>query len=250
MNDLLTIDQFSQALPLGLRKTVAPGIMNTINSLGSADEVFRETYKDNLLSYAGVLESGKFKMTDYITAVKYVSSKLLGHTNMESYIAALPDRYQMMVDKGYSDNRISGHVAAYNKNILVNRILEQTLVPTYILNADMHQKALNCQVILMTSANSEKVRCEAANSLLTHLKVPEAQKIELDIGIKEDSSIAELRKATMELVAQQRAAIKAGANTAQDIAHSTLITDAEFEEVPNGKSTLEEETSRLQSGTK
>ena len=88
----LTLDQFSNALPIGLRKTVAPGIMDTINSLGSSDEVFRETYRDNLLSYAGVMESGKFKMTDYVPAVKYVSSKLLGHTNMESYIAALPDR--------------------------------------------------------------------------------------------------------------------------------------------------------------
>lgn len=227
MNEL-TFEQFSQALPLGMRKTVAPDIMNAINSLSTGDDVFRETYKENILSYTGVLESGKFKTTDYITAVKYVSSKLLGHTNMEAYIIAHPDRYQGMVTKGYSDNRISGHVAAYNKNLLVNRILEQTLVPTYILNADLHQKALNCQAVLMVSANSEKVRCEAANSLLTHLKVPEAQKIELDIGIKEDSSIAELRKATLELVAQQRLSIEAGAMDAKEVAHSKLVINGEY----------------------
>jgi len=247
VNDL-TFEQFSKALPQGLRKTVAPDIMAAVNSLTSGDDAFREAYKENILSYTSVLEQGKFKTTDYIIAVRYVSSKLLGHTNMESYITALPDRYQMMIDKGYSTNRISGHVAAYNKNILVNKILEQTLVPTYILNADMHQKALNCQAVLMTSANSEKVRCDAANSILTHLKVPEAQKIDLSIGVKEDDSIAQLRASTLELVAAQRKAIEAGVSNAQDIAHSRLTIDAEFTEVKsNGQATLENETSRLQS---
>jgi hypothetical protein len=226
----LTFEQFSQALPQGLRKTVAPNIMAAVNSLTTGDEVFREAYKDNLLSYTGVLGTGRFKTVDYITAVKYVSSKLLGRTNMESYIIALPDRYQSMVNKGYSENRISGHVSAYNKTQLVNKIFEQTLVPTYILNADLHQKALNCQANLMISANSEKVRCEAANSLLTHLKVPEAQKIDLSIGVKEDDSIAQLRASTLELVAQQRLAIEAGVMDAKKIAHSKLVIEGEFSE--------------------
>ena len=229
MNDL-TFDQFSKALPLGMRKTVAPHIMDVVNNINSGDDVFIETYKENILSYASVLDSGKFKTTDYITAIKYVSSKLLGQTNLQSYIIAHPERYQMMLNKGYSENRISGHVAAYNKNLLVNRILEQTLVPTYILNASLHQEALNAQAVLMRTANSEKVRCEAANSLLTHLKVPEAQKIELDIGVKEDSSIAELRKATLELAAQQRAAIEAGTMNAKDVAHSKLVINGEYVE--------------------
>jgi len=83
----------------------------------------------------------------------------------------------------------------------------------------------------MLSARSEKVRSDAANSLLTHLKQPEAQKIELDIGVKEDSSINALRASTMELVAQQKMMLKAGAMHAQEVAHSKLIIDADFEEV-------------------
>ena len=155
---------------------------------------------------------------------------------MESYIMALPERYQTMVNKGYSTNRISGHVSAYNKTQMVNKILEQSLVPTYVLNADLYQKALNCQASLMMSANSEKVRCDAANSLLIQLKVPEAQKIDLSIGIKEDDSIAQLRASTLELVAQQRKAIEAGVMDAQGVAHSKLVINGEFsEEVTNEK---------------
>ena len=83
----------------------------------------------------------------------------------------------------------------------------------------------------MMNAKSEKVRCDAANSLLTQLKMPETQKVELDIGVKEDGSIAALRATTMELARQQRLMMESGAMNAQEIAHGKLIIDGEFQEV-------------------
>ncbi|WP_243430882.1 hypothetical protein, partial [Pseudomonas sp. 51_B] len=97
---------------------------------------------------------------------------------------------------------------------------EQTLVPFWVLNQDMYQKALNVQAELMMSASSEKVRTDAANSLLTHLKPPEIKKVELDIGTKEDSSISQLRQATIELARQQKMLLESGMANAQEIAHS------------------------------
>jgi hypothetical protein len=41
--------------------------------------------------------------------------------------------------------------------------------------------------------------------------------------VKEDSSIAELRRATLDLARQQRELISAGAATAKDVAHSKII---------------------------
>jgi len=108
------------------------------------------------------------------------------------------------------------------------------LIPSYVLNQDMYQKALNVQAELMVTAKSEKVRTDAANSLLTQLKMPEVKKVELDIGIKEDSSINVLRTATLELVANQRLLMKAGQTTAGIIAGSKLevvpteVDDAEI----------------------
>lgn len=122
-------------------------------------------------------------------------------------------------------------MTAYNKSKLVNLIFEQTLIPSYVLNQDLYQKALNVQAELMISAKSEKVRCDAANSLLSHLKMPETQKVELNLGIKEDSSIAALRQATMELVRQQRLMVEAGAMNAQEVAHSKVVVDVEAKEV-------------------
>jgi hypothetical protein len=108
--------------------------------------------------------------------------------------------------------------------------MEQTLVPTHVLNADLYQKAINVQAELMLSANSEKVRSDAANSLLIHLKAPETTKIKLDIGIQSDSMIEELRKTTMELAAQQRQLIESGVVNAKHIAESRII-EGEIEDV-------------------
>jgi hypothetical protein len=120
---------------------------------------------------------------------------------------------------------MASYVSSYNKSKLVNLILEQTLTPCWILNQDMYQRALNTQAVLMTDANSEKVRSDAANSILTHLKQPESQKVELSVSQKPDSSIDALRESTMDLVAQQKQAIKSGFMSAQEIAHSRITVD-------------------------
>jgi hypothetical protein len=87
------------------------------------------------------------------------------------------------------------------------------------------------QADLMVNSGSDKVRCDAANSLLTHLKMPETQKVELEIGVKEDSSIAQLRQATLELARQQRLAMEAGAMNAQEVAHAKIVIDVDATEV-------------------
>lgn len=226
MTDLVTMDQFQRVLPKKAKTKVTEEMVDHINSL-MGDQQLRENFRENLLSYTGVMADGKYKIGDYINAVKYVSFKLLGSSNIEAYTKTFPDRFQRLVDEGADDKTISSYCTAYNKTQLVNKIMEQTLVPSHVLNADLYQKALNTQAELMTFAKSEKVRTDAANSLLNHLKMPETQKIELDIGVKEDKSINELRATTLELVAQQRKMIEANAMSAQDIAHSKLVIEHE-----------------------
>ena len=226
----LTVEQFRMALPDKVKKSVNQELIDQINQTLSDPDMF-ETYRDNLLSYTKVMADGRFKITDYVNAVKYVSHKLMGCTNIEAYTKTFPDKYQRWINQGVSSKDIASYVTAYNKSKLVNLIFEQTLIPSYVLNQDLYQKALNVQAELMMTAKSEKVRCDAANSLLSHLKMPETQKVELDLGIKEDSSIAALRQATMELVRQQRLMMEAGAMNAQEIAHSKVVVDVEAKEV-------------------
>lgn len=229
----LSKEEFKQALPKQVRGAVSDSLVNGVNQLlGEPD--LAENYRDNLLGYVSVLQDGKYKLTDYMNAVRYVSHKLLGDSNVAAYSKTFPDRIARLQADGKDAKTISSYVAAYNKTKLVNSIFEQTLIPTHILNADIHQKAINTQAELMMTATSEKVRCEAANSLLTHLKPPETKQMQLNVKheIKEGSMIDELRKTTQELAKQQREMIANKTHTAQEVAHSRIfdveVEDAEY----------------------
>ena len=227
----LTIEQFRQALPDKVKKSVNQELIDQINTTLSDPELY-ESYRDNLISYTKVMADGRFKIPSYIEAVRYVSHKLMGCTNIEAYVKTFPDKYVRFVAQGVASKDIASYVTAYNKNKLVNLIFEQTLIPSYVLNQDLYQKALNVQAELMVNSNSDKVRCDAANSLLTHLKMPETQKVELEIGVREDSTIQALRESTMALARQQRMMMEAGAMNAQEVAHSKLeVIDVESKEV-------------------
>lgn len=234
-DEQLTIEQFKRVLPKQVKAKLTPDMVKTINGVLS-DPGIRDNYRDNLLSYTNVIQDGKYKIQSYIDAVRYVSHKLMGSSNVEAYTKTFPSRYQRVVtENAHLESTaigkiLSSYVAAYNKTKLVVKVFEQTLVPSHILNADMYQKALNRQAHLMVHANSEKVQSDAANSLLTHLKMPEVNKIDLDIGFKQDKSIDMLRAATIELAKQQQKGIQSGEFTAKDIAHSQII-DAEVVEV-------------------
>lgn len=221
--ELLSVEQFQQALPDKMKKSVNQELVDSINQTLGDPESF-EYYRNNLLSYTKVIQDGRFKIQEYINAVRYVSFKLMGCSNIDAYSRTFPDKIQRFSAQGVAAKDVASYVTAYNKSKLVNLIYEQSLIPSYVLNQDLYQKALNVQAELMLTAKSEKVKTDAANSLLTHLKPPEVKKVELEIGTKEDSSIVQLRQATLELAKQQRLMLEAGAANVQEIAHSRVVS--------------------------
>lgn len=225
----LSSDELKKALPAKCKKSINDTLIQRINQ-AMADPEMYETYRENLLSYGRVMAEGRFQVEKYIDAVKYVSFKLMGKSNKDAYSATFPEKIERFKRQGVEDKDVASYITAYNKSKLVTLIMEQTLVPAWVLNQDLYQKALNVQADLMLTARSEKVRADAANSLLTHLKQPESQKVELSVEVGEDSSIRQLRDATMALVAQQRQAIQAGQMNAQQTAHAPIVIDQEVED--------------------
>jgi len=218
---MLTKEQIQAAFPPQLTASVSDRLVDTMNNL-SMDPEAAEYVRENFLSYGRVLQEGKFTVEEYTNAVTYVSFKLMGHTNEDAYKRTFPSRYTVLVARGASKKDISSYVAAFNKGKLVNLILEQTLVPMWILNQDVYQKAINTQLELMVSARSEKVRSDAANSILTHLKRPEKHQVELSMTVPESSGMKELKGMLDQLAEQQRVMINGGTTT-RDIAHQKLI---------------------------
>jgi hypothetical protein len=224
--DALTIEEFQLALPDRMKKTVNAELVKHISAT-LADPDMYEAYRENLISYASVMADGRFKMENYISAVKYCSHKMMDKTNIASFSATFPQKVKDWAMRGVDSKDVASYVSSYAKSKLVIGILTQSMIPSSILNQDLYQKALNVQDVLMRTAFSEKVRSDAANSLLTHLKPAETAKVELNIGMKPDSSIAALRESALAFVAVQKAAIQDGKVNAQEVAHSSLLLEGE-----------------------
>ena len=221
MSTDLTVQQVQQALPPNLKTAVSQALVDQINQI-SADPLIAEQIRNNYISYTGVLKDGKFKTEDYLSAVAYVSYKLMGYSNQDAYFKTFPQRHANLVAKGSTSKDISAYVSAYNKGKLVNLIFEQTLVPTWVLNQDLHQKALNVQADLMVNANSELVRSNAANSILTHLTKPKEVGPLINLELNQNSGMNELRDLLTQMAQKQRDLIASGVPT-KEIAEQKII---------------------------
>lgn len=218
---MITVDLLRGCLPPSFQNNATQALADQLNQI-PVDPLVAEEIRNNFISYTSVLKDGKYKMEDYMNAVAYVSFKLMGYNNQECYMRTFPQRYSRLVAAGTASKDIAAYVSAYNRNKLVNAVLGQTLIPVHVLNQDIYQKAIAVSYEIMTDLDvSPKVRAEAANNLMTQLKQPETKKVELDIGISENSGLKELKDMMGALAQQQLAAIQSGVST-QDIAHQKL----------------------------
>lgn len=227
MKELITPELLVKALPANLKGNATQHMADLVNTI-TQDQQMAEHIRENFISYTAVLQDGRFKTEDYLNAVAYVSYKLMGSSNEDAYFKTFPHRYQKFLSNGTSKKDIASYVSIYAKGKLVNKILEQSIVPSWVLNQDLYQKALNVQADLMCNAMSEKVRSDAANSILTHLTKPKEAGPLINIDMRENSGMAELTKAITDLAQKQIEAVKSGASVKDLAAHN--IMDVEVKE--------------------
>ncbi len=226
---MLTREQIEQSLPSNLRSAATQQFTDMVNNI-AADPDVAENIRENFLSYTKVLQEGRFKSEDYLHAVAYVSYKHMGYSNTDAWSRTFPARHTRLVANGVTPKDISAHVAAFHKNKLVNLIMEQSLIPVWIINQENFQKAINTQVEIMEDGSLPAVaRTAAANSLLTHLAKPKEAAASVTLNIGETAGMKELRGMLTQLAEQQRQAITDGAST-KEIAGQRIFDAVVVEE--------------------
>ena len=229
----LTVEDVVKALPANMKSAATQELTDKLNNIVN-DPLAGEHIRENFVNYIGVLKDGRFKTEDYLNAVTYVSFKIMGMSNQQAYEHTFPDRMNKLIAAGATKKDISAYVSIYNKGKLVNLIYEQTMIPTWVLNQDAFQKAINTQVELMTTSSSDLVRTQAANSVLTHLKKPEVKEFQISMETKENSGMKELMGTLEQLALQQQKMISSGVPTREIAAQPLLhekVEEADFVEV-------------------
>lgn len=168
---------------------------------GVDDENMWSVLEENFITYMNVFSSGKYSAEEYINAVKYVSFKLMGYTNNDAYKMVFPERYKRIYEKSKkakcsADEYVGGFVAAYNKGQLVTKIMEQSLIPSYILNAPLHQKAINTLAEVISDPHVKSMaKVKACEVLLDYTKPPETIRHELNLSDSGIDVVSKLKEA-------------------------------------------------------
>lgn len=224
MNDEINVDMLKKIAPKSVVAVIDQQYVDDVNNLIN-DPDAAQYIRDNMISAQEIAKTGKYTFEQYINACKYATWKSMGETNIGAFIKTFPDKYQDWLAQGKQDKEISRYVSGYNKTQCVAEVIKKVSISFYVQNMDIRQKALMVQAELMVSASSEKVRSDAANSVLTHTKPDDENKgLEVNINLNEESGMmADLRKTMRTLAEQQQALVAAGGATAQQVAHSRII---------------------------
>jgi hypothetical protein len=146
----------------------------------------------------------------------------MGMTNQDAFAKTFPQRHAGMMAKGLTIQDIAPYVSAYNKTKLVMGITEQSLIPVWILNHDVYQRAIAVQADIMAHGKNEIARVAAANSILTHLAKPKEAAVKISMEVRENSGMLELKETLRELAMQQQCLIQQGVAT-KAVAEAKII---------------------------
>lgn len=225
----LTKEMIQAGLPDKHAKSVNTYVVDHINKL-MTDPDERKYFQENLINYNTVLQEGRYKINDYISATLYVSFKMMNYSNIDAFARTFPDRMKRYAAENKTIEEIHNFVSGYNRTKLVTSILQKAKTPTWILNQDVHQEAINTLADIMRNPRAnDMARVKAASDLMTYLTPPEESAIKLEIGI-EGTFLDNMQKAMRDLAVEQQAQIAAGKRTPQQIASARII-EAEVVEV-------------------
>lgn len=223
----VTVEELQSALPAKLKVKVDQNLVAEVNQL-CADPEMGELFRENVIGYGSVLQDGKYKMTDYLTAVKFCSYKFGNLVDREAYFMTFPHKEALWKQQGLTNKVMSTYISAYRHTKLVTKIMQQAMIPVYLANQDLFNKALKTQCAIMIDEGvSPKVRSDAADSVMKHLKQPETATVELNVNNKaNEDSIGHLSRAVEALVEQQNKALASG-KSITDITEQGLVIENE-----------------------
>lgn len=221
---MYTLEEVKSIVPKNKKNLITDDIVDLLNNeLKDQDSI--EEFKENFITYIKVLNGdSKYKIKDYIKAIKFITLRMLNHTILDSWKYTFPDRYDRLIKSGKTEEEIRPYSSVYSKNDLVVQLLKQTIIPTYILNAPLHQEAINISMNIARNSNvNAMARVQAARTVLEYTKQPEVQSIQLDVGLKDIDEIAELNKTNRLLAELQLKNLEKGNLSLKEIAESKII---------------------------
>lgn len=222
MSNMVTIEEIKKVMPLK-SSFVTQEAVDIINESLTDPEFQGESLLQTASIYENVLKGSRSSVPEYLNAVRFCAYMM---TNDSNYTEAYK---KVFVHRPFVQDRMSlptgspkyaeltSAASRYRRTKLVVDILTVSQVPLDMIFAGARYKALAALVDVIENGQLDKDVVNASKELLAATAGPENIKIELDIGIKEDSAVKDLNHQLSMMAAKQTELLSSGAVSLETI---------------------------------
>lgn len=195
----VTKEDIQRNLPLR-KNAITDEIVDIINKSQTEPEFQGESLLQTAITYEKVLTQNKVSMKEYLNAIKFCAYLVSMDDNItEAYKKVFAERKFVQDRMGISTadpkyNELTSAASRYRRSKVVVDILTVSQVPMHLMFTGMQYEAVGVLYEVMKTARQDRDKINAAKELLAATKAPEGMKIELDVGIKENSAVQQLNE--------------------------------------------------------
>jgi len=234
--DHITFDDLQQAFP-SRKNSITQEVVDVINASTQDPEFQGTSLLKDAITYEAVLQRNKASILEYVNALKFCAFMISLEDNYtEAYKRVFNDRAFVKERANQPTNSVkykelTSAASRYRRTKLVVDILTVSQAPLEMMFGGARMQAVGVLADLMMSAQYDKDRINAAKELLLATKGADNMKIELDVGIKENSMQDMLHKQLSELASNQKALLESGVSigSVQKLGISTEVIEGELE---------------------
>ena len=228
----VTLFDLQCAMP-SKKNTVTQEIADIINKVQQEPEFQGETLLQTMVTYQNVLQTAKVGIKEYISAIRFCAYLIgMDDNYTEAYKRVfyerkfVQDRMQLATDDPrYGE--LTSAASRYRRSKLVVDILTLSQIPMEIMFAGMRYKAVGVLANVMMTAKYDRDKIAAASQLLLATKSDNI-KVDLDINVKENTAVTDLRAQLAQMAATQVAYLESGTATLKEL--GALKPKGEYED--------------------
>ncbi len=217
--------------------------VDIINESQNDPEFQGETLLQTASIYEGVLKGSRASVPEYLNAVRFCAYMMTNESNYtEAYKKVfihrpfVQDRMHLPTGSPkYAE--LTSAASRYRRTKLVVDILTVSQVPLDMIFAGARYKALAALVDVIENGQLDKDVVNASKELLAATAGADNIKIELDIGVKEDSAVKDLTDQLAIMAAKQTELLSSGAASLEQMGNMKVsnkeVIDGEFTDAAN-----------------
>lgn len=215
----LTISDVQKALP-SKKSTITQELVDIINSTEMEPEFQGTSLISTAITYEKLMETNKTSAREYVDAIRFCAYLMTFDDNATeaykrtfSYRPFVKDRLDA-IPGSVEYNELSSAASRYRKtNKLVTDLLTYSQAPLDIMFTGWRYKAVGVLADVMMNARQDRDKINAAKELLAATKGPENIKLELEVGVKENSVIANINEQLAQAAAKQKLLLESGVSS-------------------------------------